>query len=50
VHGLRSVVRSGNRQAAARRRDRARRHRQATTTAPAITTPSIALIVNHTRT
>ncbi|KAI0277788.1 hypothetical protein BGY98DRAFT_1176901 [Russula aff. rugulosa BPL654] len=49
VHRLRSMVRSGNRSAAARRRDRARRRGQ-TATGPAITTPpSIALIVSHTR-
>jgi hypothetical protein len=50
VHRLRSMVRSENRQAAARRRDHARQRRQTATTAPAITTPpSIALTVSHTR-
>ncbi|KAN0120835.1 hypothetical protein V8E52_004104 [Russula decolorans] len=47
VRRLHSMVRSGNRSAAARRRDYARRRRQ---TATATTTsPSISLIVSHTR-
>jgi hypothetical protein len=50
MHRLHSMARSGNRSAAARRRDHARRRRQTATTATAITTsPSISLIVSHTR-
>ena len=48
VHRLHSMVRSGNRSAAARRRDYARRRGQ-TATSATTTTASPSLIVSHTR-